>query len=83
MEGMKSDREGGETENQAQLLKFLPKCTRQTSIVNKLQRKDLVTSIITVVHTGQTMTKLTKAAKPVRKEKDNPVVVQAAQNQFP
>lgn len=27
--------------------------------------------------------KITKAAKPVCKEKDNPVVVQAAQNQFP
>lgn len=33
MEEMKSDREGGETENQVQLLKFLPKCTRQTSTV--------------------------------------------------
>lgn len=34
MEEMKSDREGGETEkNQVQLLKFLPKCTKQTSTV--------------------------------------------------
>lgn len=32
MEGMKSDREGGETENQAQLLKFLLKCTRQADL---------------------------------------------------
>lgn len=82
MEGTKSDRKEGEKENEAQLLKFLLKCSgsQLENFTSKIcSHQYLVTSSTTPVHTGQRINDtITKATITYAQRKKKILLVQAA-----